>query len=211
MDCGSVVWHQRQRFCRAGTHTCWIFADVDLFNAKKKGGNMITFDQAFNRLIGIEAGYTNDPRDKGNWTGGQVGVGICKGTKYGIAASSYPKLDIKNLTLDQAKAIYKSDWWDAIGADKLPTAIIYQVWDFAINSGMTTAKKQLQQAIGVTADGVIGSVTIAKINSMDLSDVLMLYIAERITFDTALSTWATYGKGWMNRMAKNLCYAAVDN
>ena len=81
----------------------------------------------------------------------------------------------------------------------------------AINSGLTTAKMQLQKAIGVTADGAIGNVTIAKINSMDLSDVLLLYIAQRIAYDTALSTWATYSKGWMNRMATNLRYAAVDN
>ena len=172
---------------------------------------MITFEQAFARLIGIESSYTNDVRDKGNWTGGAIGVGVCKGTKYGIAASSYPKLDIKNLTIDQAKMIYQTDWWDAIGAEKLPTAVIYQIWDFGINSGLVTAKMQLQKAIGVAADGVIGSVTIAKINTMDLSDVLMLYIAQRITFYTALSSWPTYGKGWINRMAVNLRYAAVDN
>lgn len=50
---------------------------------------MMTFDKAFNRLIGHEAGYSNDRRDPGNWTGGKVGIGTLKGTKFGIAANTY--------------------------------------------------------------------------------------------------------------------------
>jgi lysozyme family protein len=46
---------------------------------------------------------------------------------------TYPDLDIKNLTLDQAKAIYKRDWWDKLNADSLDAAIVFQVWDFAIS------------------------------------------------------------------------------
>jgi lysozyme family protein len=65
-----------------------------------------------------------------------IGKGQCKGTKYGISAMTYPDLDIRNLTLDQAKAIYKRDWWDRINADDLHPAIVFQVWDFAVNAGM---------------------------------------------------------------------------
>jgi hypothetical protein len=69
--------------------------------------NSISFDQAFHRLIGHEGGYSDDRRDPGNWTKGKIGAGILKGTKYGLAANTYPNLDIKNLTLAQAKEIYK--------------------------------------------------------------------------------------------------------
>ena len=48
---------------------------------------MITFDEAFDRLISHEGGYSEDPRDSGNWTGGAQGVGQLKGTKFGIASS----------------------------------------------------------------------------------------------------------------------------
>ena len=58
----------------------------------------MNFDKAFELLIGHEGGYTTNPKDAGNWTGGKQGVGVNKGTKYGIAANSYPSLDIKNLT-----------------------------------------------------------------------------------------------------------------
>lgn len=47
---------------------------------------MITFEEAFDRLIGHEGGYSDDPTDNGNWTGGKRGAGLLKGTKYGIGA-----------------------------------------------------------------------------------------------------------------------------
>ena len=171
----------------------------------------ITFDEAFKRLIGHEGGYSSDRRDPGNWTGGRVGVGTLKGTKFGLAANTYPNLDIKNLTLAQAKAIYKKDWWDKLGADGMHSAIVFQLWDFAINAGKSRAIKELQQAVGVPADGIIGPQTLAAVNSHDLNDVILSLTAERLKFYTSLSTFKTYGKGWTNRVADNLKYAAQDN
>ncbi|OXE36892.1 MAG: hypothetical protein CGW95_04725, partial [Phenylobacterium zucineum] len=55
----------------------------------------MTFDQAFEVLIGHEGGYTNNPQDPGGET------------KFGISKRAYPDQDIANLTLDAAKAIYK--------------------------------------------------------------------------------------------------------
>lgn len=171
----------------------------------------LTFDEAFERLIGHEGNFTNDKNDRGNWTTGIVGKGILKGTKFGISAMTYPHLDIKNLTLAQAKQIYKRDWWDGLAAKNINAAIVFQVWDFAINAGMATAKRKLQSAVGVADDGIIGPITIKAINDADLNDVLMKFNAERLTYYTKLSTWGRYGKGWTNRVAGQLQYAAVDN
>uniref|UniRef100_UPI00300B3D77 glycosyl hydrolase 108 family protein n=1 Tax=Acinetobacter higginsii TaxID=70347 RepID=UPI00300B3D77 len=104
----------------------------------------MNFDKAFDRLIGHEAGYSSDKRDPGNWTGGKVGIGVLKGTKFGIAANTYPNLDIKNLTIEQAKQIYKKDWWDKLGADSLHSSIVFQLLDFAVNAGKARAIKELQ-------------------------------------------------------------------
>ena len=171
----------------------------------------ITFDEAFRRLIGHEGGYSNDKRDPGNWTGGVVGKGALNGTKFGIAANTYPNLDIKNLTLTQAKEIYKKDWWDKLGGHGLHSAITFQLWDFSINAGKKRAIIELQQVAGVTADGVIGPKTIEAVNALDLNDVLLSLTAERLKFYTSLKTWPTWGKGWVNRVADNLKYAAQDN
>lgn len=171
----------------------------------------MNFEKAFERLIGHEGGFSTDRNDPGNWTGGKVGKGVMKGTKFGIAANTYPNLDIKNLTIEQAKAIYKKDWWDKLGADQLHPSIVYQLWDFAVNAGKSRALKKLQQAVGVPDDGIIGPKTIAAVNAKDVNDVLLLLASERLRFYTSLPTWSTYGKGWTNRVAENLQYAAQDN
>ena len=171
----------------------------------------LTFDQAFERLIGHEGKFTNDRQDRGNWTTGVIGKGELKGTNYGISAMTYPDLDIKNLTLVQAKQIYKRDWWDKINADQINPALVFQVWDFAINAGMGTAKRKLQLAVGVLDDGIIGNLTIQAINKAELNDILLKFNAERLKYYTSLSTWPRYGKGWTLRVAGQLNYAAVDN
>ncbi len=171
----------------------------------------LTFEQAFDRLIGHEGKFTDDKNDRGNWTTGIIGKGILKGTKYGISAMTYPDFDIKNLTLDQAKEIYKRDWWDKLNADNLDPAIVFQVWDFAINAGMGTAKRKLQKSVGMAEDGIIGPLTIKAIQKADLNDVLMKFNAERLNHYTSLSTWPRYGKGWTLRVAQQLNYGAMDN
>lgn len=167
----------------------------------------MNFDAAFERLIGHEGGFSDDPKDPGNWTGGRPGLGKLLGTKYGIAANTYPNLDIKALTLDQAKAIYRRDWWDKIHADQLPGAVAFQLWDFAVNAGITRAVISLQRAVGVADDGRLGPRTLAAVNAMPVPDVIARFNAERLEFYASLSTWPTYGKGWARRVAVNLRYA----
>lgn len=155
------------------------------------------FDTAFSRLIDSEGGYVNDPADPGGET------------KFGISKRSYPDVDIANLTLDGAKAIYLRDFWNPLG-DAHP-AIKFQAFDFAVNSGIGTAIRKLQLAVGVADDGHWGPKSAAALAAMDLNDVLMRFAAQRLLFMTSLSTWAEFGKGWARRIAKDLLYAAEDN
>jgi len=171
----------------------------------------MNFDQAFERLIGHEGGYQNARSDRGNWTSGVVGQGELRGTKFGISAMSYPDLDIRNLTVDQAKAIYRRDFWDRAKADQYHGAIAYQLFDMAINHGNGNAIRMLQRAVGVADDGSVGNMTLAAIKGADLNDTLMRLNGERLDFITKLSTWPDYGKGWTRRVAGNLRYAAQDN
>ena len=155
------------------------------------------FDTAFSRLIDSEGGYINNPADPGGET------------KFGISKRSYPDVDIANLTLDGAKAIYLRDFWNPLG-DVHP-AIKFQCFDFAVNSGIGTAIRKLQLAVGVADDGHWGPKSAAALADMDLNDVLMRFAAQRLLFMTSLSTWDEFGKGWARRIAKDLLYAAEDN
>ena len=164
----------------------------------------MNFDKAFSITIGHEGGFTNNPKDAGNWTGGKVGVGLNKGTKYGIASNTYPNEDIKNLTLDRAKFLYKRDYWDKAKCDSLPNGIRFHVFDCAVNSGVSRAIKTLQQALNVNADGIIGNQTINASKQFKEDELVNRFYSFRIVFYTSLSSFSTFGKGWMNRVASNL-------
>lgn len=171
---------------------------------------MMDFDLAFERLIGHEGKFTDNPNDDGNWTGGRQGRGELKGTKYGIAAASYPYLDIKNLTLARAKAIYREDFWDVIG-DKTHPAIKFQVFDAAVNHGRGNAIRLLQRAVKVADDGKWGKLSQAGLDAMDHNDVLMRFLGYRLKFWASLKRFDEFGRGWTNRGGENLLLAAEDN
>ena len=159
------------------------------------------FDTAFHTLLGHEGGFTEDPRDPGNWTGGRPNVGELKGTKFGIAANTYPNEDIRNMTVERAKEIYRRDFWDKVRADELPAEVRYAVFDAAVNSGPRQAARWLQRAVGVRDDGVIGPITLGAVRATDPQALLRRMLAARLRFMTDLSTWPTFGRGWARRIA----------
>lgn len=164
----------------------------------------MTFDEAFATLIGNEGGLSLDQNDTGNWTGGEVGRGILKGSKFGISAASYPNEDIANLTLDRAKAIYARDYWAPAGCDRAPEAVRFDLFDMSVNSGVRPAIKALQCAAGTAQDGILGPQTLAAANAMPGAQLLARFNGARLIYMTSARQWPTQGRGWANRIANNL-------
>jgi Glycosyl hydrolase 108 len=145
-------------------------------------------------LIPTEGVLSLDRTDPGNWTSGKPGVGKLVGTKYDVAASSHPDLDIANLTLDAAQQIAKAEYWDKVNGDALPGSVAFLVADAAWGSGPITAAKQFQAMLGVGQDDVIGTQetipalmrAIAKPSAYamasGLDDVLTEFCARRLLF-----------------------------
>jgi lysozyme family protein len=125
-------------------------------------------------------------------------------TKFGVSKRSYPDLDIKSLTIEQAKAIYKRDYWDRAHCDSLHPIIAFQVFDAAVNGGIGQSIRFLQKAVGVADDGVIGPLTLAAIQRRETAELIARFNAERLEFMTKLSTWEIFSKGWARRIASNL-------
>ncbi len=148
-----------------------------------------------------EGGFSSNRKDPGNWTGGKVGVGALKGTKYGIAAHSYPNLDIKNLTLDDVKPIYEKNYWRPIQGDSLPLGIDLATFDSGVMSGPSRGAKWLQAALGIKQDGVVGPNTLAKARVANARDIVKKICAKRTGFVQSLKTFVTFGKGWLARIA----------
>lgn len=162
----------------------------------------MTFDEAFDRLMQNEGGYVNHPSDPAGETMWGVTKAVARENGYTGDMSSLPKA--------LAKQIAHKDYWLPCGADKYDGAIGYQVFDAAYNHGIKRAVKFLQRATGSSDDGIVGPKTIAAVNAMPVSDVIMKFNAERLQFYTDLNTWGSFGKGWARRIVGNLNYAAVD-
>ncbi len=149
-----------------------------------------------------EGGFQADPRDPGNWTGGGVGRGECRGTNWGISARAYPAVDIRALTREQAAALYRRDYWDRVRGDELPPPLALLVYDFAVLAGVSRAAKTLQRVLGVAQDGVIGPATLAAVGRYAGrgTDLCAAYLGARLVFLTGLPTWPTFGAGWAKRL-----------
>lgn len=155
----------------------------------------MNFDEAFEKLLGHEGGYVDDRRDPGGET------------KYGISARAYPGEDIKNMTLERAREIYARDYWGPAGCDALSDGAKLQVFDMAVNSGVKTAIKTIQRAIGAVPDGVLGPLTLQAIQSMPAPRFIARFNGQRLALMANLSNWPTYSRGWALRIADNLMEA----
>lgn len=167
----------------------------------------MTFDEAFDRLLGHEGVLSMDPDDRGNWTGGQKGVGTLKGSKYGISAMSYPGEDIGNLTIERAKTIYARDFWGPAGCDAVPDGARFDLFDMAVNSGVAMAVRTLQRACGADVDGKLGPRTLSAVQAMQPARFIARFNGHRLLFLADLKAWETQSKGWARRIGRNLVEA----
>lgn len=155
----------------------------------------MNFDQAFETLLGHEGGYVNDRADPGGET------------KFGISKRSYPGEDIAGMTIERAREIYRRDYWGPAGCDAMPDAAKLQVFDTAVNSGVTTAVRLLQRAAGADVDGRLGPQTLLAVQSMPAARFVARFNGARLSFMAELPTWPAFGRGWARRVASNLMEA----
>lgn len=157
-----------------------------------------------NNAIKIEGGYINDSDDYGGET------------KYGISKRSYPDIDIKNLTEEQAFEIYKRDFWDKSGIEKLYCfSLNRSIFTLLINIGIPTTIKCLQKAANnlilncngyapvLLCDGILGEKTVELVNAYYLVGMsyplLTEFEMQSIDYYRALKN-SKYIHGWLNRV-----------
>ena len=170
---------------------------------------MSTFENAFKVIVGEEGGLSTNPADPGNWTGGACGRGVCRGTRFGIAAADHPDLDIASLSLEEARTIYQTSYWDPVHGSDLPSPLALLVFDAAVNCGVTRAVRWLQTAARCPADGTMGEQTLAAIAAVSNGAGLCAeFQALRLTWMAALPTWRVFGLGWARRLC-SLSYASI--
>jgi len=156
------------------------------------------YKRALDNLIKEEGGYVNDPSDPGGET------------KYGISKRSYPKVDIKNLTIDQASKIYKNDFYDVMRCDEYQSDHIAQeVLEQSVNMGIKTAVSFLQvvaKGCGshIEVDGKMGKATMDAVKAIDAEVLLIaikaLAIAHYLELARERPPMRKYLKGWIKRV-----------
>jgi lysozyme family protein len=157
-----------------------------------------SYDVSLARLLQHEGGYTNHPADPGGPT--NFGITIYDYRKYvkpGATAA-----DVRRMTVEEAKSIYRAKYWDAQRCDELPAGVDYAVFDYGVNSGIGRSKKVLQRVVGVTADGVLGPQTMRAVGRSDPKTVIVAICDERLRFLKRLRSWPVFGRGWGRRAAQ---------
>jgi lysozyme family protein len=144
------------------------------------------FDQAFQWILSVEGGYSNDTDDPGGET------------RWGISKRAYPHLDIAFLTKEDAKRLYLRDYWNVCHCDELQQQVALALFDSAVNQGPNKAIRLLQRALGVDADGVVGPDTIAAANRTLPGDALIQYLSHRaLEYSRGQEK---YRRGWFVRL-----------
>ncbi len=160
---------------------------------------MDNFSRCFAFTLSVEGGFSDNPADPGNWTGGVVGHGTLCGTKFGISAAAYPHLDIANLSENGAEKIYRQDYYEPLHGDELKSPVALVAFDAAVNAGLRRSVVWLQQALNKQADGVLGPVTLLALNTADGAVLAREALARRIDFYARSPGWTNFGLGWARR------------
>ncbi len=153
---------------------------------------LTSFDDIIEVVLEHEGGYVNDPKDPGGET------------NFGIAKRSHPDVDIKNLTKEGAKEIYKEVYWDGNKVDSLSDDLKHIYFDMCVNQGRGRAVKILQQSAnakgaGLKVDGGMGPKTLAAMENVELDRVRayrVKYYADLVTRKPDLEKFYF---GWFRR------------
>jgi len=162
-------------------------------------------------VLAEEGGLTVDPRDRGNWSGGEIGKGELRGTIYGLSAARFKNLDPRTLSLTEARKLaeqlYLDEFWYVAKCDKVPVPVAALMFDAAVNQGPERAIKSVQRAASVVEDGAFGPKTLYAVERTFQKN------PSKFLLDTAAARgwWycnsreqqeKDYGYGWMRRLLK---------
>ena len=153
------------------------------------------FDHCMEMLLHHEGGYSAHPKDPG----GRTNLGVTQRVYEAWVGREVTEQEMRDLTVEDVKPIYRANYWDAVWGDHLPSGVDWSVFDWAVNSGPARAVKALQRIVGTVSDGVVGPKTMQAVMDMDPIKIIDMMYEERQRFYQGLSTFDTFGRGWTRR------------
>lgn len=153
------------------------------------------FERCLALVLEHEGGFANHPDDPG----GATKYGITHRTLSDFRGAEVTVEDVRALTREEAREIYRANYWNPMRCGELPAGVDLMVFDFGVNAGPGRSVRLLQQAAGVTADGSIGPITMAAVGAADPKRLIAPMAERRMDYYRSLSTFDTFGRGWTRR------------
>lgn len=151
------------------------------------------------KLQKFEGGFVNNPKDKGGATNCGVTLATFR-SYYGIKRTT---ADLKAMTQEQWVHIMKTGYWDKVKADQVRNQSIAEIAaDWCVNSGVNGIKN-MQAALGLKADGIVGPKTLAVLNSPNEQTIFSRIKQGRLDYYNRIvlkdPTQRIFLNGWRNR------------
>ena len=148
-------------------------------------------------ILSWEGGFVNDPRDPG----GATNKGVTLATFRSVFGKDKTVKDLKKITDSQWMTIFKTKFWDRYKADSIKDEwITYLLVDWLWASGAGNAINRVQKFLGLKVDGIVGNITINKINSHNGKELFTKLWHLREDFIKTRAQYLIYGKGWLRRL-----------
>lgn len=151
-------------------------------------------------ILRWEGGFVNDKDD----LGGATNMGVTLDTYRSVFGRKKTAKDLKRMTMVQWGIIFKKLYWDKWKADNIKDQNVANILvDWLWCSGSYGIKIP-QRVLGVSADGIVGSKTIAAINSRDGRELFDTIKQERKDFIYRICQTRPQNRkfknGWLNRI-----------
>ena len=153
------------------------------------------FDTCMTMLLAHEGGYVNHPSDPG----GMTNLGVTKRTYDEYHGTDIDEEGMRQLTKADVEPIYRRNYWDRCRCQDLASGIDWAVFDFAVNAGTGRAARTLQRAVEAEEDGSIGPLTLMLVKQHEVANIINRIAVYREEFYRSLSTFDTFGRGWLRR------------
>ncbi len=138
-----------------------------------------TLEAYIPQLLKHEGGYVDHPKDPG----GATNLGITIKTLSNWRGHPVTKADVRALTRAEAVSIYRANYWNKIRGDELLAGPDAALFDIAVNSGPGRAVQWMHLTVGKNAVDAVKAIS-----------------SKRRAFFQSLSTFRTFGRGWMRRV-----------
>jgi lysozyme family protein len=159
---------------------------------------MSDFTTAVLATLAWEGGYVWNPVDPGG------------STNFGIAQADHPGIDIRDLTKEQAIAIYQAEYWNPLYSQIADQGVANKLFDLGVNEGTKTAVLMLQRALAyietgpIVTDGVFGAQTLAATNAADpqklLAEIRARAVANYCQICASNPSQVGFALGWGRRL-----------